>query len=65
MEEHNCCFADEKVMIVSHGATLTALRTVLSDFKIEMFDSAYPVIQGNVMCVEKEAGKEAKIYNVF
>ena len=56
---------DEKIMIVSHGAFLTAVRTVLSDNKIDYWDKTIPVIQGNILCCEKEEGKEAVFYNMF
>ena len=56
---------DETVMIVSHGAILTAVRTVLSDYKIGYSDRKFPVIQGNVLCCVKEEGKEAVFYNLF
>lgn len=56
---------DEKVMIASHGGTLTALRTVLSDFKIGYYDPEAPIIQGNVLCCIKEEGKETRFFNMF
>ncbi len=56
---------DEKVMIVSHGAMLTAVRTVLSDYKADYFDSKVPVIQGNILCCIKEEGKETVFFNLF
>lgn len=56
---------DEKIMIVSHGAILTAVRCALSDNTIDYFDNSHPVIQGNILCCEKEEGKEPVFYNVF
>ena len=56
---------DERVMIVAHGAILTAVRTVLSDYKISLFDSDAPVIQGNVLCCEKKDGAAAAFYPLF
>ncbi len=56
---------DEKIMIVSHGAFLTAVRTVLSDFKIDYHDRTEPVIQGNVLCCEINKGKDVLFYNLF
>ena len=56
---------DERVMIVSHGAILSAVRTVLSDYKIDFFDNTVSVIQGNILCCEKEDGKETSFYNIF
>ena len=56
---------DERIMIVSHGAMLSAVRTVLSDHKLDPHDSTVPVIQGNVLCCVKEEGKEAVFFNLF
>ena len=56
---------DEKVMIASHGGTLTALRTVLSDYRISYYDPEAPIIQGNVLCCIKEDGKEPQFFNLF
>ncbi|MBR3563406.1 MAG: histidine phosphatase family protein [Clostridia bacterium] len=56
---------DEKILIVSHGAILSAVRTVLSDGRIEYFDRSVPVIQGNVLCCEKEDGKESVFHQLF
>ena len=55
---------DESIMIVAHGAILTALRTVLSGYKIDYFDRTTPVIQGNILCCEKK-GKGFSFFNVF
>ena len=56
---------DERVMIVAHGAMLTAVRTVLSDHRIGYRDRTAPVIQGNVLCCVKEEGKEPVFFNLF
>ena len=56
---------DEIIMIVAHGAILTAVRTVLSDYKIDYYDRTEPVIQGNILCCKKEEGKEASFFNMF
>ena len=56
---------DERIMIVSHGAMLTAVRTVLSDHKLDLYDKTASVIQGNVLCCVKEEGKETVFYNLF
>ena len=56
---------DEKIMIVAHGAILTAVRTVLSDFRIGYFDPSAPVIQGNILCCVKEEGKETEFFNLY
>ena len=56
---------DERIMIVSHGAMLAALRTVLSDYKLDYWDRTVPVVQGNILCCVKDAGKETEFYNLF
>ena len=56
---------DEKIMIVAHGAILTSIKIVLSDYKLDYFDTTAPIIQGNVLCCEKEEGKETKFYNLY
>ncbi|MBQ7060788.1 MAG: histidine phosphatase family protein [Clostridia bacterium] len=56
---------DERVMIVSHGAMLYAVRTVLSDHKLGLDDRTAPVIQGNVLCCVKEEGRDAVFFNLF
>ena len=57
---------DEKVMIVAHGAILMAVRTVLSDYKIDYFDRTEPAVtQGNILCCEKAEGKETSFYILF
>ncbi|MBR4422096.1 MAG: histidine phosphatase family protein [Erysipelotrichaceae bacterium] len=56
---------DETIMIVSHGAILAAVRTVLADHRIAYFDRTVPVIQGNILCCVREEGKETIFYNLF
>ena len=56
---------DENIMIVAHGALLPAIKTVLSDYKIDYENRDVPIVQGNVMCCEKEEGKELSVYNMF
>ena len=57
---------DEHVMIVSHGGLLTALKAVLSGYKMDYHNKpSVPVLQGNVLCCVREAGKEAVFYNLF
>ena len=57
---------EERIMIVSHGAMLTAVRTVLSEHRIEYHDRTAPaVIQGGILCCVKEKGKEPAFFNMF
>lgn len=56
---------DEHIMVVAHGALLPAIKTVLSNDKIDYENRDVPIIQGNVMCCEKEEGKDLKVYNMF
>ena len=55
---------DGRIMIVSHGAILAAVRTVLSGYRIDYFDRSVPVVQGNVLCCEKN-GQDTRFYNMF
>ena len=56
---------DEDILIVSHGAILAAVRTVLSEGSIDYFDRSVPIIQGNVLCCEKEDGKKTVFHQLF
>ena len=56
---------DEHIMVVAHGALLPAIKTILSEGKIDYENRDVPIIQGNVMCCEKEEGKELSVYNLF
>ena len=56
---------DDKVLILSHGAFLTALRIVLSDYRFGYLDGNYPIIQGNVLCCELSPEKDPHFYNLF
>ena len=56
---------DEKVMIVSHGAIMAAVRTVLSDHTVDYFDRTVPIIQGNVLCCELNGENGTSFYNMF
>lgn len=56
---------DEDILIVSHGAILAAVRTVLSEGSIDYYDRSVPIIQGNVLCCEKEDGKETVFHQLF
>lgn len=56
---------DERVMIVSHGAILTAVRTVLSDYTLDFFDRNEPVIQGDVLRIERKDGKMISAFNIM
>lgn len=58
-------FRDERIMIVAHGAILEAVKTVLSDGKMDFADIRVPVIQGNILCAVKEEGKETIFFNLF
>ena len=55
---------DEKVMIVAHGAILAAVRTVLSDNRIEYYDRSVSIIQGKILCCEKVKGQDAVFYYI-
>lgn len=42
----------EKVIIVAHGAILSAVKSVLSGGLLDYDDRTVPIIQGNVLCCE-------------
>ena len=56
---------DERVMIVAHGAMLSAVKEVLSENRIGYHDRTVSVIQGNVLCCVKEEGREPSLFNLF
>lgn len=57
--------ADAEVMIVSHGAFLSALVHVLSDGTIPYADRNHPIIQGNALCCEIRPHRPTIFYNLF
>ena len=56
---------DESIMIVAHGALLPAIKTILSNDRIDYENRDVPIIQGNVMCCEKKPDGEFNFYNMF
>lgn len=56
---------EKSIMVVAHGAILSALKHVLSKGKIGYLDSAVQIIQGNVLCCEIGDGEESNFYNLF
>lgn len=56
---------EKSVMVVAHGAILSALKHVLSKGKIGYLDSAVQIIQGNVLCCEISDSEDAQFYNLF
>ena len=59
-------FPDDKVvLIVSHGAILTAMKTYLSDGKYAYGESSFPIIQGNALCYDKNADGTAVFHQMF
>ena len=55
----------DRIMIVAHGAILTAVRIVLSDYKLGYRDGNHPIQQGNVLCCERTEGREPVFYDMF
>ncbi len=56
---------DDKIMIVAHGAILTAVRIVLSDYKLGYLDGNHQIQQGNVLCCERTPGQEPFFYDML
>lgn len=46
------CYEDKNILIVAHGAILSALKSVLSQGTLGYYDSSIPIIQGKVLCCE-------------
>ena len=53
------------VLIVAHGAILSAIRNVLSNGTISYEYRRNPILQGNVLCCEKEDGKAGVFSTMF
>lgn len=45
-------YDDISVLIVAHGAILSAVKHVLSQGTLGYYDSSVPIIQGNILCCE-------------
>ena len=57
---------DEKsILIVAHGAVLSAVKSVLSQGELGYYDSSVPIIQGNVLCCELGRVDKPIFYNLF
>lgn len=46
------CYEDKNILIVAHGAILSALKSVLSQGRLGYYDSSIPIIQGKILCCE-------------
>ena len=59
--------SDEKknILIVAHGAVLSAVRSVLSQGTLGYYDSSVPIIQGNILCCELCRDNKPIFYNLF
>ncbi len=57
---------DEKcILIVAHGAILSAVKHALSQGMLDYYDSTVPIIQGNVLCCEIGNSDKPNFYNIF
>jgi len=54
-----------KVTVVSHGECLTALKHALSCGKEEYYGRKVTIIQGNVLCCDKEIGADKRFCTLF
>lgn len=53
------------ILIVAHGAILSAVKHALSQGKLEYYDSTFPIIQGNILCCEIDNDDKVNFYNLF
>lgn len=54
---------EKNILIVAHGAVLSAVKAALSQGKLGYYDSSIPIIQGNILCCEwKREGKPIFYY---
>lgn len=49
--KYMCC-EDKNILIVAHGAIMSAVKSVLSQGRLGYYDSSIPIIQGKVLCCE-------------
>lgn len=56
---------DKSILIVAHGAILSATKHVLSQEELGYYDSSVPIIQGNILCCELGQNDKPKFYNLF
>ena len=55
----------EKVIIVAHGAILSAVKSVLSKGILDYDDRTVPIIQGNVLCCEMGLKEKVSFTQLF
>lgn len=55
----------KNILIVAHGAILSAVKHALSQGKLEYYDSTFPIIQGNILCCEIDNDDKVNFYNLF
>lgn len=58
-------YDDKSILIVAHGAILSAVKHALSKETLGYYDSSVPIIQGNILCCEIRQNGERKFYNLF
>lgn len=58
-------YADKDILIVAHGAILSAVKHVLSKGTLGYYDSSVPIIQGNILCCEIGEKDRQNFYNLF
>ena len=58
-------YDDKSILIVAHGAILSAVKHALSNETLGYYDSSVPIIQGNILCCEIGLNGERKFYNLF
>ena len=61
----NIIYDDKSILIVAHGAILSAVKHALSNGTLGYYDSSVPIIQGNILCCEIGQNGEQSFYNLF
>lgn len=58
-------YDDKSILIVAHGAILSAVKYALSKGTLGYYDSSVPIIQGNILCCEIGKNDKQSFYNLF
>lgn len=56
---------EKSILIVAHGAVLSAVKSALSQGELGYYDDSVPIIQGNVLCCELNRDEKPVFYNLF
>ena len=56
---------EKNILVVAHGAVLSAVKSALSQGELGYYDGSVPIIQGNVLCCEIKRDEKPVFYNLF